>query len=229
MSNRKRKVMDWMSDMIVSHDESVQRAENRKRQREMMAEDQRLLNLDRNTLFGDELRAVKKAYERYVKANLNWYDMAMLDLYTKLGGYRTIESATGIPFETCYSTRKSIEKRLKKAWLEGLEINGKKKPSPENEVKMRKYLYKKRIARRYNIPKEDFGNNKKQSLRVEGLRAAALLTKPGEEKYTFIAEVTQIEDMKRIVKEMNKSSLGRKMTIKKAFHDAMAEYIKKRR
>lgn len=36
--------------------------------------------------------------------NLYWYDQKIMELYGKLGTYRAVEAATGIPFESIYKT-----------------------------------------------------------------------------------------------------------------------------
>lgn len=46
--------------------------------------------------------------------NLYWYERDILKLYGQLGSYRAIETETGIPWESTYSTAKAAIKKIRR-------------------------------------------------------------------------------------------------------------------
>lgn len=48
---------------------------------------------------------------------LYWYDKQMMELYIKLGNYRAIEKATGIPYSSAFKTIQKVIKEIKQKVL----------------------------------------------------------------------------------------------------------------
>jgi hypothetical protein len=187
------------------------------------------ISIDIDSLFAEGVRDTQAAKEIFMITsinNLGWYDKAMWDLCNEMANYRSIEAITGIPFGTCYSTRKKIIKNIQegyKKFLKG-ELSAmekprrQKQPSTINHERMRAYLYASGKFRQYGMPKKTLEKEKVE--KPKSFRSAARLTKSGEEKYIIILSTTDIEAMKFIAKK-------KCIKIKAAYSEAVRDYMLK--
>jgi hypothetical protein len=181
-----------------------------------------------NTRFSISLpKSLTENKALYIQSTLDdlfWYDRAILDLYERVKSYRSMEKLTGIPFESCFSARKRVLKLLKSTYANRLKGNRVvKRPNSENENKMKLFLAREGKISLYRIPEPRIQKVKREerkpSPQEKSSRAAAKLTKQGEEKYIIIARVGLLQEMKDIAKR-------RKITIKRAYEEALTSYIR---